>query len=359
LLNSRLRNDWIKPVDTLNGPVYAGIALGAVAAVASGFWFVPALFALGIAWLGACTLIFAQWHYCTSISTPLVGMCVTALLIIAERYRLRERVVVVMRILTKENEALQTELNQAGEIARAFIPAKVPKWPGFTIGVFHRPLSSASGDWYAFERSQSGRYLHFLMCDISGHGAQAAIIVSTCKTVLSMLVAQSRELLESDQFVAHYAKLLNDTLCVNGGGHHTTTFLGLTYEVVGSAVHCVCAGHPRPILLRHRDRQHPAVLGQPATLLGIMPALTFQARSYLLDPGDSVLAYTDGVPFPRSLVKVSQIFEKYRHLDADSGAKYMAVEARERQQEYGRLAEDDVSLVWFRWGTGDPLKQSA
>ena len=36
-------------------------------------------------------------------------------------------------------------------------------------------------------------------------------------------------------------------------------------------------------------------------------------------------------------------------LDPDSGAKYMAVEAWERQLEFAKPSEDDISLVWFRW----------
>jgi len=83
--------------------------------------------------------------------------------------------------LELEEKRLQKEIKDAARVAAALTPEEVPQWPGFEITGFHRSLSEASGDWYFFERSTSGRFAHFVLCDISGHGVQAALVVSGCK----------------------------------------------------------------------------------------------------------------------------------------------------------------------------------
>jgi len=347
LLNSRLTGDWVAPLLGRDGPILIGAALGVGAAfVASGYLAFPVLLFAAFGSLFGVVALFAYAGLLTSVTAPLLGMSLAAGGVMSERFRVRDRLLRMMRVLKLENEQMQLELDQAGEISRAFIPAKVPKWDDLVVGAFHQPLTGASGDWYAFERSASGRYMHFLMCDISGHGAQAAIIVSTCKTVLSMLVSENPASLESQNFVAHYATLLNSTLCAQGGGRHTATFIGLTIDRDTEVLHCLLAGHPRALVFGHE--QQGAYVGKPGSLLGLTMGPKLTVVTVPFRAGDSVVAYTDGVPFPRASSKVQKIFETYRHLDPDSAAKYMAVEAREQSPTVGDHFDDDVSLVWFR-----------
>jgi sigma-B regulation protein RsbU (phosphoserine phosphatase) len=54
-----------------------------------------------------------------------------------------------------------------------------------------------------------------------------------------------------------------------------------------------CGGHPPPLLL-HADGAVEEI-GEPGTLLGLVPDLDLQDRSFDLAPGDAVVAYTDGL----------------------------------------------------------------
>jgi serine phosphatase RsbU (regulator of sigma subunit) len=353
LINSRLRGEWLRPVESVLGvdaPIVCGIALGAAAAFSPAAWAIPAAVGLGLAWIATTFAVFTWLGWYLGLSAPLLAYGLTAAMMLSERFRVRERLIGVMRLLKAQNEELQSELTQAGEIARVFVPARPPKWQGFTVGVFHKPLTSASGDWYAFETSASGRFQHLVMCDISGHGAQAAIIVSTCKTVLSLMVDADAGSLEDETFIDRYASLLNRTLCRHGAGRHTTTFLGVTFDAVAGQVRVICAGHPRPIHLSPTQLR-AAYLGKPMSILGHLPGLVVRASAHPFQPGDSILAYTDGIPFPRALGRVQEIFDAYRHLDPESAARSMAADARERAPKLGayRVIDDDASLIWVRW----------
>lgn len=347
LLNSRLTGRWIAPLAGSDGPIMLGTVLGIGAALlASGYGAVPILLAAVAATFAGVVLLFSYAGLLTTMSAPMLGLTLATTGVLVERFRIRERLLRVMRAMKLENEQMQLELDQAGQISRAFIPDRTPKWDDLVVGAFHQPFSRASGDWYAFETSTSGRFRHFLMCDIAGHGAQAAIIVSTCKTVLSMLVAERPESLESVNFIAHYASLLNATLCKHGDGHHTATFLGLTVERDADELHCLTAGHPRALVFG-ASPSSSGYVGKPGSLLGLTraPKLTVVTCPFLA--GDSVVAYTDGVPFPRTPARVRKIFETYRHLDPDSAAKFMTIEARDQSPTSGATFDDDVSLIWF------------
>lgn len=356
LLNSRLTQAWLTAVPSSDGPAALAVVLGVAAvALASGYWTLLTIVLAVLSVLVGVVALFTWAGLMTSVSAPLFGMALASGGVMIERYRVRERLLLVLKTLKNQNADLQQELDQAGAISRVFIPAKPPQWDELAVGAYHQPLTGASGDWYGFETSPSSRFRHFLMCDISGHGAQAAIIVSTCKTVLSMIVAENPSSLERQDFVEHYARLLNGTLCQHGEGRHTATFLGLTWEPSHQTVSCVLAGHPRPILIAAKNNK-AVYMGKAGSLLGLSrePQLTMTTQTF--GPGDSLIAFTDGVPFPRALAKVQNIFETYRHLDPDSGAKYMTIEAKERYAVSDVRFEDDVSLVWFSWRQQKALK---
>src|SRR5262249_32090962 len=107
--------------------------------------------------------LFIEQRLLIQLSGPGFALITRTLALLAESKGVGQRLTLFMRLVKRENEALQTELSQVAEIARVLLPAKVPRWPGVRIGAYHRPLTQASGDWYAFEQAPSGRYLHFLL----------------------------------------------------------------------------------------------------------------------------------------------------------------------------------------------------
>jgi phosphoserine phosphatase RsbU/P len=61
----------------------------------------------------------------------------------------------------------------------------------------------------------------------------------------------------------------------------------------GARIGFASGGHPLPLLLR-ADGSVQAV-GEPGSLLGVLPDPTFEDRSLSLAPGDALVFYTDGV----------------------------------------------------------------
>jgi hypothetical protein len=348
MLNSRLNKKWYSYHDALDGVAYIGLAGALVAMFVPTSWVFPVFLISLLATAATTIALFVWFSVVTSLSAGFVAVAAFASAVVFQKFHLLQRMNRLLRFLRDENTLMQAELQQANEISRVFVPSRTPAWDGLEIGTYHKPMTLGSGDWYTFELSASGKHLHYIMCDISGHGVQAAIIVSTCKTVMSMLTSEQPQLLESPAFIDRYIEVLNKTLHGQGGGRHTATLAAVSYTRGSSQVRVVVCGHPRPILFQAGQKDKPRFVGLPSNIVGFSRDLKIRATSFEMNKGDGLLIYTDGVEFPRVLTKVIPFYQRYRHVDANTAAKFIVADMDERQKNFESYMPDDVSLVWFR-----------
>jgi serine phosphatase RsbU (regulator of sigma subunit) len=251
--------------------------------------------------------------------------------------------------LEKEEKRLAKEMADATRIALALKPEEAPEWPNYWISSFHKSLNEASGDWYFFERSASGRYGHFVLCDITGHGVQAALVVSSCKTILSSLRMSGSDAFESEKFVYEYARRLNSVLYLHGRGTHSTTLVGITFDFEANTMNYINCGHPFPVWHACNDtKKSVGLLGSVGDPLGFSEDLRIVSSLKSVSIGDVVIVHSDGVPLSRSRRILKRYFE-----EVDSGIMISAKRLHDASvREFVRTGhepiQDDVSLVVFR-----------
>ena len=348
MLNSRLSNSWFTYHNPMYGIVWV-VLLATVATILIPSSFVVPFLCVILVFAGLAPIgLFAWFSVVTSLSGSLLAVGLFSLAIVFQKFNLYHRLNNAVRYLRNENYLMQSELRHANEISKVFVPDATPLWDGFEIGTYHKPMTMGSGDWYNFEVSKSGKYLHYLLCDISGHGVQAAIIVSTCKTVMSMLSASQPELMESTSFPETYVRTLNKTMLHQGKGRHTATLVTATFVKGSSEVHVAVCGHPRPIHFQSDLKDKPVFVGAPTNIVGISEDLNIRSTVINLSENDSLVLYTDGVEFPRVLSKIVPFYKRYKHVDANTAAKFLVSDVKERQKDFNHTQADDVSLVWFR-----------
>ena len=251
--------------------------------------------------------------------------------------------------LETEEQRLAKELKDAARIAQALNPEPAPEWPKFVVSGFYKSISEASGDWYFFETSQSGRYGHFVLCDITGHGVQAALVVSSCKTVLSMMRAAKDSIFESTDFLQEYASRLNKILFSHGHGSHSTTLIGLTFDFHTNKMYCINCGHPFPILHSIQKGEKTiaffAKVGDPIGYLETLETV-LQVRDVL--PGDCVIAHSDGLPLSRNRRILSRYFEELDNGLMISAQRLHDAFWRAMRKQSGEGPSDDASVVVFK-----------
>jgi serine phosphatase RsbU (regulator of sigma subunit) len=125
--------------------------------------------------------------------------------------------------------------------------------------------------------------------DVCGKGAEAAAITALARYTARAAVLHSRR-------PARVLGELNEALLRQQIDYRfcTVAFAGLHALSSGSfAVRLAAGGHPLPLILRADGLVEYA--GAPGTLLGILSDPDLPEREVVLDPGDAMILYTDGV----------------------------------------------------------------
>ncbi|MEA4858719.1 MAG: SpoIIE family protein phosphatase [Solidesulfovibrio sp.] len=190
---------------------------------------------------------------------------------------------------TKAKERLESELKIARNIQMSFLPKHFPPFPEITAFELHAALEPAwevGGDLYDFFLTSDGRLL-FLVGDVSGKGVPAALFMAVTKTLIKGNADQ-----ETDP--AAILGKVNRELCVdNDAMLFVTMFLGILDFSTGELAFSN-AGHNPPARIAPDGATSWLTLPR-GVFLGIMEDAVYTTSRVNLAPGETLVAFTDGV----------------------------------------------------------------
>ena len=230
----------------------------------------------------------------------------------------------------REQIELEGELSAAREIQRSILPAHMPAIEGLVVDARYVPASTVAGDLYDFLQIDERR-AGVIVADVSGHGIPAALVASMVKIAVS-----SHATLAADP--AAMLTALNTTLARDvRRGFVTATYLFFD----GSAVHVANAGHPAPLLLRDGTVRE---IGATNPLLGRFRDASYSATAVELQPGDRIVAYTDGVVEARN-ARGEEFGEERLHASVRGRATLAEIVAAVATWRGGGGDADDLTMV--------------
>ncbi len=161
---------------------------------------------------------------------------------------------------------------------------------GIEFGHVYRSakLDSAQvgGDFYDLFELEDHK-VGILIGDVSGKGIEAARSTSMIKNTIKAYSFQGAS-------PARVLSMTNQVLCkTSRAAEFVTVFLGILDSSSGFLSYC-CAGHPPPLLLKRKDF-HVSLLAAVSPAVGILPELDYCGGEETLEPGDILIAYTDGI----------------------------------------------------------------
>jgi PAS domain S-box-containing protein len=190
--------------------------------------------------------------------------------------------------LATQNSRLYEERTRiARTLQTGLLPASLPEIPGWTSAALYRPAGEENlvgGDFYDAFAVHDGWMM--VVGDVVGRGAEAAALTAVARSTLR---ATGR--LVSDP-IAMLEQLNRELLERAGTALCTVACLVLRETAGGAEVDVVCAGHPRPLLVRDG---RVAPLGRWGALLGAFTGEHWMVQTERIEPGDVVVLYTDGV----------------------------------------------------------------
>jgi sigma-B regulation protein RsbU (phosphoserine phosphatase) len=197
-----------------------------------------------------------------------------------------------------------------------------------------------SGDLYDFFPIENGK-MCFVVGDVSGKGIAAGIFMAVTRTLIRATAVPGRSPLEILTRVnAQLAKENQASLFV-------TMILGIVDTRTGRMTYGQ-GGHNPPILIPAKG--HPKYEPPGGMPLGVFEDAKFGERELVLEKGDTLLVYTDGVTEAMNLAK--DLFGEDRlQLAVEGGAALSAEKVTERVvekvEEFVGAAErsDDITLL--------------
>jgi serine phosphatase RsbU (regulator of sigma subunit)/anti-sigma regulatory factor (Ser/Thr protein kinase) len=253
--------------------------------------------------------------------------------------------------LALDNARLYSEQLQAtNALQRSLLPPELPYIPGLELAAGYEAAgerNEVGGDFYDVFEATPGRW-RFAIGDVCGKGPEAAAVTGLTRHALRILAREGHD-------VPTVLERLNELIVDEGSrARFITLIYGELVPAQGSgepaAVSLVCAGHPRPLVLRSAGGVEAVADSQP--LLGVLDGVAFDADTVRLLPGDVLLCVTDGVTERRSGGRLLDDREGLRDLLADCrelNAGSVVARILRAVREFGsRPPTDDLALLVLR-----------
>ena len=249
-----------------------------------------------------------------------------------------ERVEMIKTI--EQRKKLEQELTLAEETQRSLLPAALPNLPQVRIHAFSKPTRYVGGDFYDFVELESGE-LFGVIADVSGKGVSASLLSSM---LLGCLQMQMRAGLPLDEAMNR----LNRFLCEKSSSSRFATMFSFTLGPDGHGRY-ISAGHNPTYLFRAATGQVEE-LASNNMIVGAFQFATYEAATLNMNPGDVLLAYSDGLTEaenPQGEMLGEEAVKNVILAAAPTGSQQLEQKLLATIQSFtaGRTLTDDITLI--------------
>jgi sigma-B regulation protein RsbU (phosphoserine phosphatase) len=254
----------------------------------------------------------------------------------------------------RRHERLDRQLSIGAEIQAQLLPDHCPTIEGVELAARCRPAFQVGGDYYDFiptrpqaigRRRERGRWA-LVMGDVMGKGVPAGLLMTLLR---GMLRAEVLSDLPPDRILHDLNQLAQEDLAHS---HRFVTLFYSDFDPRTRLLRFANAAHNPPLIWRRLNGQVER-LDAPGLLIGLQSEAEYGCGEVVLESGDALLYYTDGVT--EALGLGGERFDEERLVRAFQAACRSGLGAQGiLDQLFGRLdrfvgsdrqLEDDASMV--------------
>jgi phosphoserine phosphatase RsbU/P len=242
----------------------------------------------------------------------------------------------------RQRQRLEQELSIARDIQQALLPRGFQDYAHLAVSGVNVPCLSVGGDYFDVFPMSDDRTA-FLIADVSGKGLGAALLTTMLQGALSGMTMGADP--------ARVFNHINNFLCEHSEvGRYATMFFGVLGR--DGDLQYINAGHPSPLLLRREDLAEPFTEG--SFPVGLVPGTDYKAACVKLEPGDTLVLFSDGVTEAadpdEQLFGVPRLREAIAgRLDAPLDQLQKAVFDSVENFTRGASQADDITLLLVRY----------
>jgi serine phosphatase RsbU (regulator of sigma subunit) len=242
----------------------------------------------------------------------------------------------------RERQRMEEQINIARGIQQALLPRGFREYPHLAISGINTPCLAVGGDYYDVFPLSDNRTA-FLLADVSGKGLGAALLTTMLQGALSGMTLGT----DPARVFNHINRFLCDHAEV---GRYATMFFGILDGQ--GRLEFINAGHPSPFLIRRGVAEEAFTEGSYP--VGLVPEAEYMATCLQLEPGDTVVLFSDGIT--EAMDPEEQLYGVARLREVLCGHTDTALDEIQRSvlesvENFARGAHqaDDVTLLLVRF----------
>lgn len=284
---------------------------------------------------------------------------------------------------------LERDVQIGRQIQASFLPSKLPQPEGWEIAASFHPAREVAGDFYDSFYVWNRRRVALIMADVSDKGIPAALFMAIFRTLLRAgslygmkSIRTGSDLLSEPMEPVEVQKDWSETrpgkrprklptiglsqlesvpstnaYMANTHGidaYFVTLFFGILDPRTGDLIY-VNGGHNPPVVMRAEGGFDKLPPTGPA--VGVIPGAKFRYAHTRLAPGDTLFAYTDGVPEGRN--PQGEFFGEARMFEAlekpSTNAEAVLSNIEQALQAFNAYSEqfDDITMMSVRYNNVD------
>lgn len=183
----------------------------------------------------------------------------------------------------EQRRAHEEDLRLATEIQSRLLPPRDIVSGSWGTHYRYQPAGMVGGDYCEIAPSPDGVSLFFALGDVTGKGVAASLLMTHLSAIF-------RSLLSLDLPLAEMMARANRLFCESTPATHSATLVA--GRTAGNGVEICNAGHCRPLVLRRDGTESVDSTGLP---LGLFCGSEYTITHMALDPGDTLVLYSDGI----------------------------------------------------------------
>jgi len=240
-------------------------------------------------------------------------------------------------------------LRLARDIQMGFLPKHLPPFANDSkvdLFAYIKPTYDVGGDFYTMS-ALDGTRLFFAVGDVADKGIPASLFMARTLTALDISIATSPSLVETMAAV-------NRTLCTNNESQMFVTVLSAILDTETGVVEYCDGGHEPPFVIA-TDGSAKMIEKQQGMALGVFSDYPYVSGRIALQPGESIVFYTDGVNEAMNVERelfgtqrMAQELGAAEHLDRSEAIGNALVDAVHRHVGTAPQS-DDLTLLIVRW----------
>jgi sigma-B regulation protein RsbU (phosphoserine phosphatase) len=180
---------------------------------------------------------------------------------------------------------LQQELKVAHEIQASFLPEGNPDIPGCDVASLWQAARQVSGDFYDFLARSDGSW-GIVIADVAGKGVPAALFMALSRTILRTVGFNRRD-------PGDVLTRVNEIINIDAESDLFVTVFYAIWDPKTKVISFANGGHNPSILMNKKGETR--LLKAPGIALGVLPDVNITTHTVLLERGDTLIMYTDGV----------------------------------------------------------------